>query len=63
MRSNMDPFQFVDDFYKKQNYVKAYTPVVYTLNGSSLWSKANDRPIQCLDFKKKRRRPKKARIL
>ena len=59
----MDPFMFVDDLYKKENYMKAYSPVIYTLNGPSLWPKTNDKPIQCSDFKKKRGRPRKARVL
>ena len=29
VRSNMEPFQFVDEFYKKETYLRAYTPVVY----------------------------------
>ena len=45
VRSNMDPFMFVDDLYKKENYMKEYSPVIYALNGLSLWPKTNDRPI------------------
>ena len=52
LRSNIDTFQFIDAFYKRENYLKAYSPVVYALNGYTLWPKSNKRPIQCLEFKK-----------
>ena len=42
IKSNMDPFMFVNDLYKKENYMKAYSPVIYTLNGPSSWPKTND---------------------
>ncbi|KAK0586338.1 hypothetical protein LWI29_005213 [Acer saccharum] len=61
--SNRDPYQFIDIKYKKESFLKAYNPVIYGINGPSMWPKTNDKPIQCPDFKKQRGRPKKSRNL
>ncbi|KAK1591707.1 hypothetical protein Q3G72_012074 [Acer saccharum] len=50
--SNRDPYQFIDIKYKKESFLKAYNPVIYGINGPSMWPKTNDKPIQCPDFKK-----------
>ncbi|KAL5553064.1 hypothetical protein UlMin_040465 [Ulmus minor] len=63
MTSNMDPIQFVDDCYKKDRYKLAYDPVIYGLNGPSMWPQTGDTPIRCPEFKKQRGRPRKARKL
>ncbi|KAK2659660.1 hypothetical protein Ddye_006193 [Dipteronia dyeriana] len=63
LNSNRDPLGFIDTKYKKDSFLKAYSPVIYGINGLSMWPKSNDIPIQCLDFKKQRGRPKKARNL
>ncbi|KAK1581406.1 hypothetical protein Q3G72_005768 [Acer saccharum] len=61
--TNRDPYQFIDIKYKKESFLKAYNPVIYGINGPSMWPKTNDKPIQCPDFKKQRGRPKKSRNL
>ncbi|KAI9200215.1 hypothetical protein LWI28_004264 [Acer negundo] len=61
--SNRDPYQFIDIKYKKESFLKAYNPVIYGINGPSVWPKTNDKTIQCPDFKKQRGRPKMARNL
>ncbi|KAK4851886.1 hypothetical protein QYF36_019180 [Acer negundo] len=48
---------------QKETFIKAYTPVIYGINGSSMWSKTNGIPMQCPDFKKQRGGPKKKRNL
>ncbi|KAK3226006.1 hypothetical protein Dsin_005868 [Dipteronia sinensis] len=63
LSSNRNPYQFIDIKYKKESFLKAYTPVIYGINGPSMWQKTNDKPIQRPDFKKQRGRPKKARNL
>ncbi|KAK1563271.1 hypothetical protein Q3G72_025243 [Acer saccharum] len=63
MSSNRDPIQFIDNMYKKESFLRVYTPVIYGINGPSLWPKTNDKPLQCPEFKKQRGRPKKARHL
>ncbi|KAK0586441.1 hypothetical protein LWI29_006949 [Acer saccharum] len=37
MSSNRDPIQFIDNMYKKESFLRAYTPVIYGINGPSLW--------------------------
>ena len=63
MSSNRDPIQFIDNMYKKESFLRAYTPVIYGINGPGLWPKTSHRPLQCPEFKKQRGRPKKARQL
>jgi hypothetical protein len=63
LSSNRDPLDFIDIKYKKESFLKAYTPVIYGINGPSMWPKTNDIPVECPDFKKQRGRPKKARNL
>ncbi|KAK2638659.1 hypothetical protein Ddye_026454 [Dipteronia dyeriana] len=60
LTSNRDPYQFIYIKYKKESFLKAYTPVIYGINGPSMWPKTNDKPIQCPDFKKHKGIPKKA---
>ena len=57
------PFDFVDDCYKREAYLKAYSPVIYGLNGPAMWPKTNQLPIQCLEFKKQYGRSRKSRVL
>ncbi|KAK3228515.1 hypothetical protein Dsin_000396 [Dipteronia sinensis] len=63
LTSNRDPVDFIDNKYKKESFLKAYTSVIYGINGPSIWPKPNDIPIECPHFKKQRGRPKKERIL
>ncbi|KAK1591161.1 hypothetical protein Q3G72_003222 [Acer saccharum] len=52
LSSNHDPLDFIDNKYKKESFLKAYTPVIYGINGPRIWPKTNDIPVECLDFKK-----------
>ncbi|KAK0572263.1 hypothetical protein LWI29_028832 [Acer saccharum] len=45
MSSNRDPIQFIDNMYKKESFLSVYTPVIYGINGPSLWPKTNDKPL------------------
>ncbi|KAK4837872.1 hypothetical protein QYF36_009131 [Acer negundo] len=63
MSSNRYPIDFIDNRYKKASFLKAYILVIYGINGSSMWLKTNDKPLQCPEFKKQSGRPKKARHL
>ncbi|KAK3200188.1 hypothetical protein Dsin_023603 [Dipteronia sinensis] len=63
LSSNRDHIDFIDNKYKKATFLKAYTTVIYGINGPSMWPKTNDTPMQCPDFKKQRGKPKKARTL
>ncbi|KAL5538235.1 hypothetical protein UlMin_043131 [Ulmus minor] len=61
--SHMNPFDYVDAYYKKETYMKAYQPMIYGLNGPKLWPRSENLPVQCPEFKKQRGRPKKSRNL
>ena len=63
LSSNRDLIDFIDNKYKKESFLRAYTPVIYGINGPSMWPKTSDKPLQCPEFKKQRGRPKKARQL
>ena len=63
LSSNRDPLDYVDNVYKKDAFLKAYNPVIYGINGPSMWPTTTERPVQCPEFKKQRGRPKKARKL
>ena len=63
MSSNRDPIDYIHNKYKKENFIKAYTLVIYGINGPMMWSKTNDKPLKCLLFKKQRGRQNKARAL
>ncbi|KAL5538450.1 hypothetical protein UlMin_045546 [Ulmus minor] len=63
LSSNRDPLDYVDNVYKKDAFLKAYNPVIYGINGPSMWPTTIERPVQCPEFKKQRGRPKKARKL
>ncbi|KAL5559251.1 hypothetical protein UlMin_035462 [Ulmus minor] len=60
---NMNPYDYVDSYYKKESYIKAYQPVIYGLNGPKMWPTTGNLPVQCPDFTKQRGRPKKSRNL
>ena len=63
MTCNMNPYDYVDSYYKKESYIKAYQPVIYGLNGPKMWPTTNNFPVQCPYFTKQRGRPKKSRNL
>ncbi|KAK2646808.1 hypothetical protein Ddye_022003 [Dipteronia dyeriana] len=63
LNSINDPIQFVLNMYKKETFMKAYNPFIYGINGPTMWPNTNDKLVQVLEFKKQRRRPKKARNL
>ena len=63
LSSNRDPIDYIHNKYKKENFIKAYAPVIYGINGPMMWPKTNDKPLECPLFKKQRGRPKKARAL
>ena len=63
MTEHENPFDFVDACYNKEAALQAYTPVIYTLNGPSMWPKTYQRPLQLPTFRKQHGRPKKARNL
>ncbi|KAL5567071.1 hypothetical protein UlMin_030235 [Ulmus minor] len=63
LTSHMNPFDYVDAYYKKETYAKAYQPMIYGLNGPKLWPRSENLPVQCPEFKKQRGRPKKSRNL
>ncbi|KAK2654694.1 hypothetical protein Ddye_014550 [Dipteronia dyeriana] len=63
LNSNHDPIQFVHNMYKKETFMKAYNPVIYGINGLTMWPNTNEKPVQVLEFKKQRGRSKKARNL
>ncbi|KAK2647879.1 hypothetical protein Ddye_015368 [Dipteronia dyeriana] len=42
LSSDRDPYQFIDIKYKKESFLKAYTPVIYGINGPSMWPKTNE---------------------
>ncbi|CAK8530329.1 unnamed protein product [Lathyrus sativus] len=50
---------FVSDYYKKECYEACYTPVVYPVNGESLWTKTDVVDLQPLPIKGMSDRPKK----
>ncbi|PON84202.1 hypothetical protein TorRG33x02_199560, partial [Trema orientale] len=54
-----NPLDFVDPSYKKEAFLKAYTPVIVDINGPELWPKTNYKLVQCPEFKKQRGKPKK----
>ncbi|TXG51464.1 hypothetical protein EZV62_023988 [Acer yangbiense] len=41
MSSNRDPIHFIDNKYKKESFLEAYTLVIYGINGPSMWPKTN----------------------
>ncbi|KAK0602137.1 hypothetical protein LWI29_030703 [Acer saccharum] len=63
LSSNRDPIDYLHNKYKKENFIKAYAPVIYGINGPMMWPKTNDKPLECPLFKKQKGRPKKARAL
>ncbi|KAL5576670.1 hypothetical protein UlMin_018369 [Ulmus minor] len=60
---NMDVYDFIHPFYKKEAYLEAYSPIIHGINGPNMWAKTKNRPLQCPQFKKQRGKPKKARKL
>ena len=58
MTNYMNHFDYVDDYYKKESYMKAYQPMIYGLNGPKLWPRTKNLPVQCPEFKKQKVRPK-----
>ncbi|KAK2659467.1 hypothetical protein Ddye_006000 [Dipteronia dyeriana] len=63
LNSNHDPIQFVHNMYKKETFMKAYNPVIYGVNGPTMWPNTNEKPVHVPEFKKQRGRPNKARNL
>ncbi|KAK0602496.1 hypothetical protein LWI29_034035 [Acer saccharum] len=63
LSSNRDPIDYIHNKYKKENFIKAYAPVIYGINGPMMWPKTNDKPLECPLFKKQIGRPKKAKAL
>ncbi|KAI9169978.1 hypothetical protein LWI28_020450 [Acer negundo] len=63
LSSNRDLIDYIHNKYKKENFIKAYAPVIYGINGPMMWPKTNDKPLKCPLFKKQRGRPTKARAL
>ncbi|KAK0586347.1 hypothetical protein LWI29_005364 [Acer saccharum] len=63
LSSNRNPIDYIHNKYKKENFIKAYAPVIYGINGPMMWPKTNDKPLEYPLFKKQRGRPKKARAL
>ncbi|KAK0594585.1 hypothetical protein LWI29_037000 [Acer saccharum] len=63
LSSNRDPIDYIHNKYKKENFIKAYAPVIYGINGPMMWPKTNNKPLECPLFKKHRGRLKKAREL
>ena len=58
-----NPFNFVDDCYKREVYMRVYSPDIYGLNGPTMWPRTNLPPIQCPQFKKQLGRLRKSRVL
>lgn len=50
---------FEHECYRKETYLKAYTPVVYPMNGQKMWSTTGRPPIQPPNYHKQLGRPKK----
>ncbi|KAI9161605.1 hypothetical protein LWI28_018990 [Acer negundo] len=63
LSSNCNPIDYIHNKYKKENFIKAYAPVIYGINGPMMWPKTNDKPLECPLFKKQKGRPKKAKAL
>ncbi|KAK3205777.1 hypothetical protein Dsin_019823 [Dipteronia sinensis] len=59
LSSNCDHIDYIHNKYKKNDFIKAYAPVIYGINGPRIWPKTNVKPLQCPLFKKQRGRPKK----
>ncbi|CAL5185864.1 unnamed protein product [Lathyrus oleraceus] len=54
--------EFVPDYYKKECYAACYAPVIYPVNGESLWTKIDVVDLQPSPIKRQPGRPKKKRI-
>ncbi|KAK4851612.1 hypothetical protein QYF36_016774 [Acer negundo] len=52
LSSNCDPIDYIDYRYKKESCIRTYAPIIYVINGPRIWLKTNDKPLQCLQFKK-----------
>ncbi|KAK2663987.1 hypothetical protein Ddye_002561 [Dipteronia dyeriana] len=63
LSSNCDPFDYIHNKYKKENFINDYTPEIYGINRPMIWLKTNDKPLECPLFKKQRGMLKKARNL
>ncbi|KAL5577301.1 hypothetical protein UlMin_019000 [Ulmus minor] len=62
-RKHMNPFDYVDSYYKKESYIKAYQLVIYGLNRPKMWPTTNNFPVHYPDFTKQKGRPKKTKEL
>lgn len=58
---NLEVEDFIDGCYKQQVYLKAYTHVLYPINGHELWPRTCHTPLQPAAFKKQSGGPKKLR--
>lgn len=52
---------FVPEYYKKECYEACYAPVIYLVNGESLWTKTNVIDLRPFPIKRQPGRPKKKR--
>ncbi|KAL5554796.1 hypothetical protein UlMin_042197 [Ulmus minor] len=41
---NLDIYDFVHPFYKKEAYLAAYSPIIHGINGPNMWAKTKNRP-------------------
>lgn len=55
------PEAYVDKYYHKETYLKAYEPMIHPIKGSNMWPKCNQEPLLPPLVKKQPGRPKKAR--
>ncbi|PON98394.1 zinc finger protein [Trema orientale] len=58
---NLDIYKYVNHWFHRDKYEKAYAPVVYGINGPELWKKIVHIPMEAPPFKVQCGRPKKLR--
>ncbi|KAK9945307.1 hypothetical protein M0R45_010828 [Rubus argutus] len=55
------PEAYVDKYYHKETYLKAYEPMIHPIKGSNMWPNCNQEPLLPPLVKKQPGRPKKTR--
>jgi len=57
----LDFYQFVPDFYRKERYEECYRPIFHPVNGKDLWERNAYTDLQPPPIKRQQGRPKKKR--
>lgn len=55
------PEDYVDEYFKKEAYIRAYTPMIYPVPGEHGWTRTDSEDIDPPKFEKHAGRPKKNR--